>query len=92
MSVEVLGVAVTVAWVLMKLVDAIISPLWDRFGLDRFWLLYVGLAISVPLGWFAGLDAFPVFSQVPPIGRVLTALVIGLGPSFIWDLTDGPKR
>jgi len=92
MNIEILGVAVAAAWVLMKLVEAIISPLWDRFKLDRFWLLYVALAIGAPLGWFTGLDAFPVFAQAPVIGRVLTALVIGLGPSTIWDMLDGPKR
>ncbi len=92
MDIEVLGVAIAAAWVLMKIIEAIISPLWERFELDRFWLLYVGLVIGGALGWFTGLNAFPVFVEAPLIGRVLTALVIGLGPSFIWDLLDGPKQ
>ena len=92
MNVELLGVAVMASFVIMKLIEAIVSPLWDRLGWDRFWLLYVGLAIGAGVGWFTGLNCFPVFAESPLLGRVLTTLVIGLGPSFIYDIVDGPSR
>ena len=89
MDIEQLGAAIAAAFVVYKLVEAVIEPIWTRYLLDRFWLLYIALAIGAPLGWFTGINALPVFGVAPVVGRVLTCLVIGLGPSFIHDLTDG---
>jgi len=72
----------------MKLIEGVIVPAWERAGLDRFYLIYVGIIIGAALGWFTGLNAFPVFSLEPTIGRVLTCLAMGCGPSFLWDLID----
>jgi len=92
MDVEQLGAAIVAAFVVYKLIDAVVTPLWERAGLDKFWLLYVALVVGAPLGWFTGINAFPVFGVAPVVGRVLTCLVIGLGPSFIHDLQDGPAN
>jgi len=89
MDIEQLGAAIAAAFVVYKLVEAVIEPIWTRYLLDRFWLLYIALAIGAPLGWYTGINALPVFGVAPVVGRVLTCLVIGLGPSFIHDLTDG---
>ncbi|MBM3187681.1 MAG: hypothetical protein FJZ90_03055 [Chloroflexi bacterium] len=89
MDIEQLGAAIAAAFVVYKLVEAVIEPIWTRYLLDRFWLLYIALAIGAPLGWYTGINALPVFGVSPVVGRILTCLVIGLGPSFIHDLTDG---
>lgn len=86
MDVEALGAALVAAFVVMKLVDAIVRPLWVRAKLDTFWLAYVALIIGGALGWFTGINALPVFGIAPLVGRVLTCLAIGLGPSFLHDL------
>lgn len=91
MDLEILGVAVIAAWAIMKFIDAIIKPIWARLEWDNFWLLYVALAIGAPLAWFTGLNAFPVFAEAPIIGRVLTCLAVGLGPSFIYDISQERK-
>jgi len=88
MDISQLGAAIVAAFIIMKLVDAVIKPAWERLGLDSFWLLYVALVIGAGLGWFTGINALPVFGVTPLIGRVLTCLLIGLGPSFIYDLVD----
>ena len=87
MNVEQLGVAIVAAFVVMQIVDALVKPVWERYSLDAFWYRYVALAIGAPLGWFTEINALPVFTNAV-IGRVLTCLVIGLGPSFIHDLVD----
>jgi len=92
MDIELLGAAVVAAFVVMRLVESIVKPIWERVGLDPFWLVYVAMAIGAGLAWFTAINAFPIFSPVNPlVGRILTCLVIGLGPSFIFDLLDGPS-
>jgi len=88
MDLQQLGAAIVAAFVVMKLVDALVRPIWDRFELDTFWLMYVALVIGAGLGWFTGINALPVFGVEPVVGRILTCLLIGLGPSFIHDLVS----
>jgi len=88
MDFELLGAAAIAAFVIMRVVDALIKPFFERYELDKFWLQYIAAGIGAPLGWFTGINAFPVFATAPMVGRVITCLVIGLGPSFIYDLTD----
>jgi len=88
-NLEALVAALAGAWVIMRLIDALVKPLWEKFGLDKFWLQYVAIAIGGPLAWFTGINALPGFSVVVPVvGRVMTCLVIALGPSFLYDLVD----
>lgn len=88
MSFEALAVLAVVALLLSKFVDAAIKPFWDKLRLDHFYLLYVALALGAPLGLATGINAFPIFTEWPVVGRGLSALVVGLGPSFIYDLAD----
>lgn len=106
MDTSVLLIAVVVAFVLYRLIDALVKPLADVANLligrptpeeelealkalKNLWPQYVAITIGSVLGWFTGLNAFPVFAVGPGVGRVLTCLVIGLGPSFIFDLVKG---
>jgi len=79
------------SFVVTRLIDLIVKPLWVRFNLDVFYLGYVSLGIGATLSWFTELNAFPIFT-VSVIGRVLTCLAGGLGPAAIYDLLiDKPK-
>lgn len=86
MNLESLVAAVTAAWIIENLVEKIIKPIWEHFALDKFWLAYVALIVGAALAWFTGLNAFPVFTESETVGRVLTCLVVGLGPSAIYDM------
>lgn len=83
-----LGAAIVAAFVIERLIDALVKPIWEHFALDKFWLLYVGAIGGGALAWATGLNALPVFGVSPVVGRVLTCLVVGLGSSFIYDLVD----
>lgn len=87
MDLEQLGLAIVAAWVCTRLIEAIIKPLWAKAGLDAFYLAYVALGLGAAIGYATGLAAFPVV-QVYWVNRAVTCLVIGLGPSFIYDLID----
>lgn len=74
-----------VALLSTKLVEAIIYPIWDKFTLDKFWLLYVGLVFGGLLGWFTPINVFPMF-EPPVVGKAITCLACGLGSSFVYDI------
>lgn len=91
MDLEQLGVAVVAAFVLMKLTEALLVPLWERLKWDRFYLLYVTVVICGGLAWFTGLNFLPIFAKASLVGRILSCLAMGFGPSFLWDLSDRPE-
>lgn len=83
-----LAAAVVAAVVLEKLFEAVFGPLWKKFGWDAFYKLYAAMVIGSVVGFATGLNAFPMFTASPWIGRAITTLFIGAGPSVIYDLLD----
>jgi len=92
MDFQSLGAALAAALVLEKLFEMLFKPLWDKFGWDSMYKLYVAILMGSGLGYMTGLNAFPVFAMSEMVGRVLTALAIGCGTSFIYDLIDKGKE
>lgn len=82
------GAAIVAAFVIMRIIDQAVKPIWEKAKLDSFWYPYLALALGALLGWFTGINALPVFGVAPIVGRVLTCLTIGLGPSFLFDLVQ----
>jgi len=84
MDFEALAAMVVTAFIITTIVEAIVKPIWERLHLDKFWILYVILVLGSALGWFTELNGFPILKE-EIIGRILSSLAIGLGPSFIYD-------
>ncbi len=53
--------------------------------IDR-WPLYATMLIMGSIAWFSGLNLLATLIKPHALGQLLTALGIGLGPSFIHDL------
>jgi hypothetical protein len=98
MDMEMLTAAALIAFVLMQFVNALLKPFIEivnkaatggavKEDVLTLWPLYFTVLVAGGIGWFAGLNLLPMFDP-PMIGRVLTAIGIGLGPSFLYDLTD----
>lgn len=94
---QILVSLIVAAFVVAKLVEALKEPLrpwWDTLpAWGRALLQYVILAVCGLTLWFTGLDALPGFSVVwPPLGRILTCLAGGFGPTFVYDMwMDRPQ-
>ena len=94
---EVVAAVIVAAFVIAKLVEALkepVRPWWDSLpDWGRASTQYVVLVVGAGLVWFTGLNALPGFSVVwPPLGRILTCLAGGFGPTFVYDMwMDRPQ-
>jgi hypothetical protein len=87
-DVEVLGVVIGMMVLANRLVAALITPVFEKYALDKFWLMFVSWAISGVFVWLTGVNLFASFIPNVLIGQILTAIVAGGGANMLHDLTD----
>lgn len=87
-----LAMAGFLATVTNRLVEGLIKPVFVKYHLDTFWLMYVAWAVGAGLVFAANINLFPGVFTHPVIGQVLTALVAGGGANLLNDLFNGLKR
>lgn len=71
-----------------RLVAALITPLFDKYGWDKFWILYIAWVVAGVLVWLSGANAFDTIFPSALVGQIVTALVAGGGANILHDLTD----
>lgn len=81
-----LTIALFLAMVANRLVEALIVPLYERFKWDRWSLLYVAWLVAGLLVLLSGVNLFAAYLSSPIAGQILTAVVAGGGANFIADL------
>lgn len=89
-DVTTLGVVIGMMVLANRLVAALITPLFEKYNLDKFWLMYPSWILSGVFVWFTGLNLFAPFIPNALIGQILTAVVAGGGANMLHDLTDAP--
>jgi hypothetical protein len=75
-----------------KLIAAIVQPVFLKLKWDTWWLLYVSFIVGGLLGWATGLNAFPTMFATAWVGRLITALACGAGPTFLYDMIDNGQN
>lgn len=85
---ETLVIAVFLALVAERLVKALVAPIFDKFQLDKFWLMYIAWVIAGGLVWLSSVNLFGAYLPDPLVGQILTAIVAGGGANFLHDLFD----
>jgi len=85
-----LGVVIGMMVLANRLVAALVTPLFDKYGWDKFWLMYPAWILAGVFVWFTGLNLFASFIPNELIGKILTAIVAGGGSNLLHDLTDKP--
>lgn len=86
--VEVIAVVIGLMVLANRLVEALITPIFDKYELDKFWLLYVAWIVSGLFVWLTGVNLFESYMPVPIIGQILTAVVAGGGANLLHNLSD----
>ena len=89
-DVTILGIVIGMMVLANRLVAMLITPLWDKFGWDKFWLAYPAWILSGVFVWLTEVNLFAAFIPNALIGQILTAIVAGGGSNLLHDLTDRP--
>ena len=85
-----LGIVIGMMVLANRLVAALITPIFDKYKLDHFWLMFVAWIISGVFVWLTGVNLFAPYIPDALIGQILTAVVAGGGGNLLHDLTDKP--
>lgn len=89
-DIQVLGIVIGFMVLANRLVAALIRPIFDKYSLDPFWLMFVAWVVSGVLVWVSGVNLFTPYIPSELIGKILTAIVAGGGSNLLHDLTDKP--
>ena len=86
-----LTIALFLAMVANRLVEALIVPLYERYKIDRWSLLYVAWLVAGLLVLLSGVNLFAAYLPSPIAGQILTAIIAGGGANLIADLFSPRK-
>lgn len=71
-----------------RLVAALVTPLFEKLDLDKFYIMYISWLIAGVFVWLSGANLFAALIPSPIIGQILTAIVAGGGGNLLHDITD----
>jgi len=85
---EALAAAIFIAVFGERVVEYFITPLFEKMGWNKAWLLYVGALPGFILSMAAQIDLFATLG-VPimyPLGIIATGLAVGGGANLVHDI------
>ena len=88
---EVLAIVIGFMVLANRLIAALVTPLFEKYNWDKYWLMYASWVLSGILVLLAGVNLFAAFIPSELIGKILTAVVAGGGANLLHDLTDKPE-
>lgn len=91
-DVTILGIVIGMMVLANRLVAMLVTPIFDKYELDKFWLAYPAWILAGVFVWFTGVNLFASFIPNALIGQILTAIVAGGGSNLLHDLTDKPDN
>ncbi len=91
-DVNLLGIVIGMMVLANRLVAMLVTPLFGKYGWDKFWLAYPAWILAGVFVWFTGVNLFATFIPNQLIGQILTAIVAGGGSNLLHDLTDKPDN
>lgn len=84
---EVLAIVIGFMVLANRLVEALATPVFDKYELDTFWLMYVAWVAAGILVFLSGVNLFKLVIPSMIIGQILTSIVAGGGANLLYDLT-----
>ena len=85
---EILSIVIGFMILSNRLIEALIIPIFEKYELDKFWLMYLAWIVSGVLVFLANANLFTDIIPDPMIGKVLTSIVAGGGANLLHDLVD----
>ena len=90
-DVTILGIVIGMMVLANRLVAMLVTPIFDKYGWDKFWLAYPAWVLAGVFVWLTGVNLFATAIPNALIGQILTAIVAGGGSNLLHDLTDKPN-
>jgi hypothetical protein len=91
-DVTILGIVIGMMVLANRLVAMLVTPIFDKYGWDKFWLAYPAWILAGVFVWLTEVNLFASFIPNALIGQILTAIVAGGGSNLLHDLTDRPAE
>ena len=91
-DVTILGIVIGMMVLANRLVAMLVTPIFDKYDLDKFWLAYPAWILSGVFVWFTSVNLFATFIPNQLIGQILTSVIAGGGANLLHDLTDKPDN
>ena len=82
------GYVVALSVVANRLVEGLIVPIFDKYELDKFWLMYVAWLVAGVIVWLAQINLFIEIFPSQLVGLLLTAICAGGGANLLHDLVS----
>ena len=83
-----IAIVIFIAVVNERLIEGFITPFFDKFNVDKFWLKYIAWVTGGLLAWLTGVNLFTGLLVSNLAGSILTAVVAGGGSNLLHDLFD----
>jgi len=83
-----LAVAAFLSVTAERIIAGLVTPLFERFGWDKFILMYVSWVLVGGLVFASGLNLFAGYLPNALLGQILTSVVGGGGANLLHDLFD----
>lgn len=74
--------------VVERLMQGLIAPIFEKFSLDKFYLMYISWVVGGALVYISGINLFTPYIADPLIGQILSALAAGGGSNLLHDIFD----
>jgi len=87
-----LGVVIGFMVLANRLVEMLVTPVFEKYSWDKFWLMYPSWILSGVFVWLSGVNLFTAYIPDVLIGKILTAVVAGGGSNLLHDLVDRPAE
>lgn len=89
---DIIAVAGLLAFAAERLVEYFIIPIFEKFGIDKFWVKYLVLIVGGLLSALAGVNFFEGIFAYPLVGIALSACFVGGGSEMVHALIEALKR
>lgn len=87
-----LAVLVGLAILSNRIVEALVTPVFNFYGWNKFPLLYISWLAAGALVFASGINLFAAFIPNPIVGKLLTAIAAGGGGNILHDVTDQQSK
>lgn len=85
-----IATALFLATLVNRLVAMLVTPLFERRGWDKKYVLYVAVLLGVAIAFAFNADLFTIAIN-HYVGVTVTGVVVGGGANLIHDLLDKPQ-